>query len=165
MYITTYAADAQPSLDMRRLWQHHDNSSLMSKCKHHLMDSSAKRKQSSLSMLENDISLVSRLNVTAKVVEEEKKHHTTFVWFCWWDDQIWQCLCWGTWDSVCYGGAFPCYHHASSCRKWHEGGSWQWVRITQNHPVFQKTKAMTPWFKPFKKIMSALWNLSLCRPF
>lgn len=58
MYITTYAADAQPPLDPRRLSQHHDNSSLMSKCKHHLMDSTAMRKQSSTRTLENDISRV-----------------------------------------------------------------------------------------------------------
>lgn len=47
MYITTYAADAQPPLDMRRLLQHYDNSSLLSKCKHHLMDGTGMRKQSS----------------------------------------------------------------------------------------------------------------------
>lgn len=72
MYITTYAAHIQqPLLDMRRLWQHYDNSSLMSKCKHHLMDSSAMREQSSPICWKTTL-LVSRLNVTAEVVE--KRH-------------------------------------------------------------------------------------------
>ena len=162
MYITTYAADAQPSLDMRRLW--HDNSSLMSKCKHYLMDSSVMRKQSSPNMLENDISRVT-LECDRKGCGGENKI-IQHVRFSWWVDQN---MASHVFNGVCYDGTSllsSCIMSELVYRKWRA-----WGRVLAvgscyaKHPVLRKTKAMTPWFKPFKNIMSALWNLSLCRQF
>lgn len=158
----------QPSLDMRRLRRHYDNSSLMSKCKHHLMDSSVMRETLLAQYAGKTTSLMSRFDVTAK--DEEKKIITQhFVWFSWWDDQDMASYMFReTRNSVCYDGASllsSCIILKLGYRRWQgmRENLGSGVRFTQK--IIRKTKAMTPWFKPFKNIMSALWNPSSCRQF
>lgn len=171
MYITTYTADAQSPPDTRHLLQQYDNSSLMSKCKHQLMDSTAMKKQSSPACWKTT-SLASRLNVTAKVVEENVEKQT-FIRFSWWDDHnIWHRICPRTWDSVCYDGVSllsSCIILNLVCRKWqcvreNLGSGSLLCKIIQ---CSRKQKQWHPDLRHLKnnEFQSALWNLSLCREF
>lgn len=170
MYITTYAADAQPWLDMTRLWQHCNNSSLMSKCKH-LMDGTVMRKQSSPECWKMT-SLESRINVTVKVVEKnvpQKKKSIEHL--CQWVDEMIKtchCTCSRTWDSVCYASLLsPCIILYLVYRKWQRvrenlGSGCILCKINQ----YPRKQAMSPWWHlKNNEFQSALWNLSSWRQF